>query len=313
MSRTGHIPKAARCAAAIAGLALLSAPGALRVAFVPPDAISMRAAVLATTAGAGCAALLFVCQRATCDLPTWCLAVSAASLAALLPVANESAPNIETAYAALFGVSLAVAVFRFRPTAGRASAAAALTAGAIALDPTSSAWALGWAWASLAARRVQAAVVAAAAVAAGLLIRLLANGIGVARTGPDPFAVRDDLTLLMPVALVGGIGLASMRRCHAVGARPAWLAAWVGASIAGVFAALLGLPATVPVLLLPFWWTAPFGLLELSRMLFSARSSRLSRICAAVVLVMTVALGAPAARRWLEGIAIALYSVLPAG
>jgi len=229
----------------------------------------------------------------------------------MAPLTVESRADVGASFAAVPLVCLAVLLVGSAGVAARWGNVfgGVLAAAGIALDVSCLACALGCLWTRLSVGRrgVASALLMGAAVFGGLSL----GAWWTERASPlrlcrpvDLFAVVRDLKLLMPVVLVGGIGWTVCGRGGGRDRMPELLSAWAAVSAVMLLGPLVSVWPSVRVLALPFWWLAPRGMAELTRMLGSPRSSRPARACSAITLVATAALAMPAASRWAAGLAV---------
>ncbi|MBI4578977.1 MAG: hypothetical protein HY718_04695 [Planctomycetes bacterium] len=240
----------------------------------------------------------------------WVCWLVAGSMAALVPLAVESCPNVNRADLGLLAAAIAASGL-----AGRRKNAVigpTATAAACALSPTALILPIGVAYARWSSpHSSKNAVVGLATGLVGTVIGWWTGGLG---PPANAYAVGRDLLVVLPVALIGAAGLewrsprvsASTLRPASAGCRQAWgcLAA------VGLGLVALGAPLDPRILVLPFWTLMPVGLDRLG-MLIRCRHGRQAAVAARLAFacgLIVALLAAPAARRLGDGLLLLVHA-----
>jgi hypothetical protein len=240
----------------------------------------------------------------------WHRATAALSLAALAPLAMESAgqtnlPALTFAFTALAAFLVARGTDTWATGAAIAAGSACGLAGVL--------WPLGYAWAAFARGRetrrasflLGAATIGVVAGRSGLLAPAAGRALSSA------YAAHRDMTILLPVFMLGLAGYMKGARNGRRAARDAdvpWPAGWAGLAIIGLALAIVGFPLDVRVCMLPFWWWMPAGLQQLRRAVVvpGARAKAVRWVALMSCMLVAVCCWAGLCG-WLDGPLLAIY------
>ncbi len=244
--------------------------------------------------------------------------VAALSLAVLAPAAADAASHPVWADISLVTAALAVLIGTSRTEPYAIGLSAALTFAACVCAGTALVWPAGCAVAAVSARpsRRPAATVAVFGAAGFLCARVA--GWPTLWPCDLPGAgglIHRDLTLLLPVLLVGGTGLV-IGRPEVDGQSPRaldrCLVPWGGTAVCGLVLAVFGLPIDVRLCALALWWAMPDGLDALAEALDSkTRRAVLTRIVAVLSVALLAVLAWPGLARLRDG-ALLLFHIVSA-
>ena len=214
--------------------------------------------VLSTIGVAWCLSLLPVARRFG-GVPTW---IAFLSVTALAPLAVESLVFHVRSEIAWLALGLAVVVSHGKPGARALSLSLAVVA--CICDATALIWPLGCLLGALTDRRLR--VEAAAMLLLSLLAVVVMMGLGQPTTPVERLLVQvhglhRDLTLLLPVLVLGSFGWMTSGVARDDLSR---LKGTAGVAMVALVLILLGVPLSVRVCVLPFWWWMPAGWAELA-------------------------------------------------
>ncbi len=246
-------------------------------------------------------------------IPAWCRCLSAASLAALGPLAVNSTLYHTRADLALAAVVLAVTASLADSACLRWPVGLMMTAVACGLDATALVWPIGCLWSGLAYR--QGRMIAVALLAAGIGGIFVANLLGWPvltgyRTQVAFYALHRDVVVLMPIIVLGLAGLPRSRQRRRLGpdARAdGCVLGWAAVSVCAMLMAVSGCPVNVRLAALGLWWLMPVGLAELAQMLTRVPHRRsVARDVGMLLALVVAALFLSGLRGWWNGVLLAI-------
>lgn len=237
------------------------------------------------------------------SVPRWSWVVAAMMMAAIGPLAAEATQD-HLRSAAAFAVSvLAVAAGLAARWWLRGPVCAVLTATLCGLDVSGLLWPLGALCSGLGrdGRRVwciSLLIAGAAGIAAGRVMGL--PSVTSHSYGGVAYALHRDLLVCLPVVLLGAAGLARFRPGGLGGG--AWvLSGYAAAGLTALLPAVLGLPLSVPLVVLGGWWVVPFGLADLADLVVGRRERPpVAGLVGMLVVLAVLALSWPGVRAWLN-------------